>query len=786
MRLSLLTSLGKTSLATLGCILALSSTADAAVQIGTLYYDIDTAAKTATVAKDDSYATMTSVAIPDSVTYEGASYPVTSIGEQAFYNCKTIKELTLPSTLQSVGKWSFYYCTGLTSITLPDAVTYVGYGAFSRCINATTLTLSKNLKVIDETGFSRCSYLTKVELPEGLTEIRAGGFDQCSKLASITWPSTLKTLGTGAFYGCGFTELTLPTGIDSFAGGMFSNNTKLTKITVPEGFTSLPDQTFYKCGKVTSITLPSSLREIGNACFYENKLLTSITLPEGLTYMGTNVFYGCAALKSIDLPAGITEIPRGTFYGCSALATFPATDRINSIGESAFYLCTSLKNVTLPKNLKVLEANTFNECTALESVTLPTGLTAIGNQAFWGNTSLTGIEIPASVKTIGSNPFIGCTSLTGIVVSEDNTEYVDDDGVLMDKACTRIISFPGAKSSYKMLSTVKSVDDYAFNNLPGVTDITMSPNVEYVGTSAFYNTGIQSLTFGTKLKSIGMAAFLMCPNLKALTFEGSDFTTGNNALSMTGITQLLLPEEVKTFGYTPTDGYITPLASCSALTTVSLPSTLTNLSTFGSGSRSLTCIYSHAAVAPSMGNAENLAVTLATECTVKIPKGSLASYESAWGPLMKNIKFEEALPAAPKAEASMGNSAIKWELFKEEGYPAAIDSLVIDLYLVSAGQSYYMRSVNVTIPEQAGEVTTQTGSCYDWNLAVMRGYNSKHQTVYRQEVTLSLSSSIDEITNPSDDTEAKYFDLNGRSIDAPTAHGIYIRLKGGKAEKVIL
>ena len=52
-----------------------------------------------------------SVVIPETVTYKGTTYRVTSIGE-----------------------WAFSYCHGLTSITIPNSVTSIGEGAFYGCI----------------------------------------------------------------------------------------------------------------------------------------------------------------------------------------------------------------------------------------------------------------------------------------------------------------------------------------------------------------------------------------------------------------------------------------------------------------------------------------------------------------------------------------------------------------------------------------------------------------------------------------------------------------------------
>ena len=88
------------------------------------------------------------IVIPESVTYNGIAYSVTSIGERAFYECEDLKSIDLPEGLTSIGKSAFYECESLTSIDLPDDLTSIGELAFGGC---------ENLKSID--------------LPEGLTRV---------------------------------------------------------------------------------------------------------------------------------------------------------------------------------------------------------------------------------------------------------------------------------------------------------------------------------------------------------------------------------------------------------------------------------------------------------------------------------------------------------------------------------------------------------------------------------------------------------------------------------------
>ena len=71
-----------------------------------------------------------SVVIPESVTYNGKTYSVMSIGGMAFYGCSDLTSVTIPESVTSIGSSAFDGCSGLTSITIPNRVTYIGDYAF--------------------------------------------------------------------------------------------------------------------------------------------------------------------------------------------------------------------------------------------------------------------------------------------------------------------------------------------------------------------------------------------------------------------------------------------------------------------------------------------------------------------------------------------------------------------------------------------------------------------------------------------------------------------------------
>ena len=121
-------------LLTLLC-LSLSARAHDA-EVDGIFYNLDAANKTATVTYDGEYNNAYSgdVVIPETVTYDGITYSVTSVGEWCFYDCSSLTSITIPNSVKILKYGCFAGCDDLTSITIPNSVKSLGYGCFSGCI----------------------------------------------------------------------------------------------------------------------------------------------------------------------------------------------------------------------------------------------------------------------------------------------------------------------------------------------------------------------------------------------------------------------------------------------------------------------------------------------------------------------------------------------------------------------------------------------------------------------------------------------------------------------------
>ncbi len=58
---------------------------------------------------------------------------VTSIGDSAFWGCRSLSDIVIPSSVTSIGDCAFWDCSSLSDIIIPSSVTSIGDSAFEDC-----------------------------------------------------------------------------------------------------------------------------------------------------------------------------------------------------------------------------------------------------------------------------------------------------------------------------------------------------------------------------------------------------------------------------------------------------------------------------------------------------------------------------------------------------------------------------------------------------------------------------------------------------------------------------
>ena len=255
-----------------------SSTVRTAIVDGYKYeYKVNEADNTATITKflgPDGSAKSTGsydIKIPEKIHEKSGDYTVTAIGNRAFWECTSLKEVTIPQSVTSIGDKAFYDCRGLTSVTIPQSVTSIGDHAFDECIHLKTLSFGENsfgenietnIKTIGNYAFFHCNDLESVTIPQSVTSIGREAFRFCNKMESLAINGAIESMGIGAFAGCiSLKTLSLGENIKMIGNSAFDSctNIDLTNVTIPEKVTTIGPGTFSYCTHLEYIMLPAGL-----------------------------------------------------------------------------------------------------------------------------------------------------------------------------------------------------------------------------------------------------------------------------------------------------------------------------------------------------------------------------------------------------------------------------------------------------------------------------------------------------------------------------------------------
>lgn len=202
---------------------------------------------------------------------------VEQIGSRVFAGTQ-IKTLPEMPGLKRIGDEAFYQCKNLKKVTIPETVEYIGGGAFYGCSNIWSLTYN----AIN----AECERLMESNIP----------------LEKIVIGDKVRRLPRGIFSGREFTEVALPSCLERIDDYAFSGCENLTTINLSDSIRYIGDNAFYGCSSLKNIHWPLRLTTIGSRAFRQTALET-ISLPEGVTSVGDGAFYICPFAKTVYIPS---------------------------------------------------------------------------------------------------------------------------------------------------------------------------------------------------------------------------------------------------------------------------------------------------------------------------------------------------------------------------------------------------------------------------------------------------------------------------------------------------
>ena len=126
---------------------------------------------------------------------------IDKVADHAFYECDSLRQISLPSTVRSIGLRAFSGCNSLTSIELPQGLQEIGDAAFANCGGLERVSFGSQLRELGVNCFLNCVNLKEIVLPESLRALPNSCFSGCSALTSVSLGGVI-TVGKNAFYGC--------------------------------------------------------------------------------------------------------------------------------------------------------------------------------------------------------------------------------------------------------------------------------------------------------------------------------------------------------------------------------------------------------------------------------------------------------------------------------------------------------------------------------------------------------------------------------------------------------
>ena len=377
----------------------------------TIYYDVD--GENATVTFGDEKYTG-DVKIPSSVQFNGKTFHVIAIGEKAFYYCKSLESISIPTSVKAISDYAFYECSSLESLIIPTNVLNIGDNAFRFCSNLRTIIFPEGLSSIGEYAFNGCDKLSSIKLSSTVSEIGFSAFGHTPALTSITVDANNKRYDSRN--NC---NAIIETSTNTLVTGC-----KATKI--PDNVTTIGDNAFYYCKFLESIDIPSSVAAISDYAFYECSSLESLIIPTNVLSIGDNAFRFCSNLRTIIFPEGLSSIGEYAFNGCDKLSSIKVSSTVSEIGFSAFGHTPALASITVDVNNKtydsrnncnaIIETSTNTLVTGCKATKIPNNVTTIGDNAFYYCKFLESIDIPSSVVAISDYAFYECSGLESLVI----------------------------------------------------------------------------------------------------------------------------------------------------------------------------------------------------------------------------------------------------------------------------------------------------------------------------------------------------------------------------------
>lgn len=291
-----------------------------------------------------------------------------NIPREAFRGCRSLESVKILKGVKVIGNNAFYQCSSLKKIELPEGLTSIEWGAIEECTALESVTVPSTCTKIGDYAFNGDISLKKVRLKEGLQTIKYRAFRGCKSLSDINIPRSVgqDKIESEAFAECEKLKTYGPTGgnynVKASNVYKYARFPYVEKVVVPDKTVNIPDQAFSECTALKTVTIPKKVKTIGTYAFRKCSSLKSVTIENGLTSIGVGSFEYCTALTKITIPGSVKTIEGYAFANDISLKTVTLNEGLSTLKDRVFAECASLKKINVPNSVKSMGYNVFYNC----------------------------------------------------------------------------------------------------------------------------------------------------------------------------------------------------------------------------------------------------------------------------------------------------------------------------------------------------------------------------------------------------------------------------------------
>lgn len=471
------------------------------------------------------------------------------IGEDAFWACSNLKEITLPSTITSIESGAFFN-TPITEFVYPQNIDNIPASAFGGT-KLTEFSVPDNVKEIDDGAFYNCTDLKKITIPEFVTYIGNDVFKNCRNLViygkrdsvaeryayinnikfvsgqyKVVFKDNGRTVHT-YYIDEGGSVLTPPT-LKEKPGYTLSWDADYTNIQEDMVINAVWTKKDNGGGNTTIIVSPSETNKYTVTFKDRGKIVKTEKVKSGdaaeYPYINRNGYELSWDKDFSKVTANITVNAVWTVIKPEKVTSLTAESGKKSIALSwdeteyaGYYLvyrkADSEKEYTqVAKTTKIL----WTDSKAVPGTQYSYKVVAVRSLS---GKKYQGAESDVVTTKIGT-PQIGDTYSVGdLNYKLTGTKEVTVTGLAK---VTDTLVIPSSVTISGKVYKVTAIQDKAFYRNEDIVNVTIGNNVVNVGKYAFYQcSGLETVKFGKRVAIINTCAFTQCPNLENVTLPSS-------------------------------------------------------------------------------------------------------------------------------------------------------------------------------------------------------------------------------------------------------------------------